>query len=298
MGTTTPAAEDRSGDRTSTPLIIEVAVNGGTQRREHPRVPITPEEIVADGRACAAEGASVIHVHGRKPDGAWAFDNAEAHREAFRALRGDGLVVYPSMMFSRDDPEARFRHVDELASEGLLDWAPVDTGTTYLVPCPDGRLAARGFTYENPVADNRHALSLCLKHRLAPSVAAYEPHFIRQLLLLLPEYPGIRPAVVRFMFGGDRLPFGFPADPVYVDAYVHLLGDSGLPWMVTCYGGDVLPIAEHAIRRGGHVRVGLEDDASDPARGNVERVREIAALARRLGRPIATAADARRLTGG
>ena len=61
---------------------------------------------------------------------------------------------------------------------------------------------------------------------------------------------------------------------------------------------DVLPLAEHAIRRGGHVRVGLEDDASDPSRGNVERVREIAALARRLGRPIATPADARRLTGG
>lgn len=297
MGTTTQTGA-QGADRAIDPLIIEVAVNGGTQRSEHPRVPITPEEIVADGRACAAEGASVIHVHGRKPDGAWAFDDADAHREAFRTLRGDGLVVYPSMMFSRDDPEARFRHVDQLASEGLLDWAPVDTGTTYLVPCPDGRLAARGFTYENPVADNRHALSLCLKHHLAPSVAAYEPHFIRQLLLLLPEYPGIRPAVVRFMFGGDRLPFGFPADPVYVDAYVHLLGDSGLPWMVTCYGGDVLPIAEHAIRRGGHVRVGLEDDPSDPARGNVERVREIAALARRLGRAIATPAEARRATGG
>ena len=85
-------------------------------------------------------------------------------------------------------------------------------------------------------------------------------HRLVPLLLLLPEYPGIRPAVVRFMFGGDRLPFGFPAEPAYVDAYVCLLGDSGLPWMVTCYGGDVLPLAEHAIRRGGHVRVGLEDN--------------------------------------
>lgn len=293
MGAMTPAygAMDE-------PLILEVAVNGGTQRREHPRVPLSPEEIVADARACAAEGASVIHVHGRKPDGAWAFDEADAHREAFRAPRGNGLVVYPSMMFTRDDPAARFRHVDQLASEGLLDWAPVDTGTTVLIPCREARLGTRGFVYDNPVADSRHALSLCVKHRLAPSVAAYEPHFIRQLLLLLPEYPSIRPAVVRFMFGGDRLPFGFPADPVFVDTYVHLLGDSGLPWMATCYGGDVLPIAEHVIRRGGHLRVGLEDDASDPARGNVERVREVAAVARRLGRRLATPDEARRLTGG
>lgn len=294
MGASTGAGNESMDE----PLILEVAVNGGTQRREHPRVPITPEEIVADARACAAEGASVIHVHGRKPDGAWAFDDADAHRDAFRTLRADGLLVYPSMMFTRDDPAARFRHVDVLGGEGLLDWAPVDTGTTVLVPCRDGRLAARGFTYDNPVADNRHALSLCVQHRLAPSVAAYEPHFIRQLLLLLPEYPGIRPAVVRFMFGGDRLPFGFPADPVFVDAYVHLLRGSGLPWMAACYGGDVLPIAEHVIRRGGHLRVGLEDDASDPTRGNVERVREVAALARRLGRRLATPDEARRATGG
>jgi uncharacterized protein (DUF849 family) len=279
------------------PLIIEVAVNGATSRHEHPRVPLSPEEIVADARACAEEGASVIHVHGRAADGGWAFDDAAAHRDAFGALRGDGLLVYPSMLFSRDDPEARFRHVDQLASEGLLDWAPVDTGTTYLIGASAGRLAERGFAYQNPVADSRHALALCERHRLAPSVAAYEPHFVRHLLLLLPEFPQIRPAVVRFMFGGARLPFGFPPDPLFVDAYVHLLGGSGLPWMVACYGGDVLPIAEHAIREGGHVRVGLEDDASDPARGNVERVREVAELARRLGRRIATPADARRLSG-
>src|SRR5690606_10264334 len=177
----------------------------------------------------------------------------------------------------------RFRHVDALGAEGLLDWAPVDTGTVYLIRCADGRLAPRGFAYVNPVEDSRHALALCERHGLAPSVAAYEPGFVRQLLLL-PEFPGLRPAVVRFMFGGSVLPFGFPPEPAFVDAYVELLRGASFPWMVACYGGDVLPIAEHAIRRGGHVRVGLEDDASDPARGNVERVREVAALARRLGR--------------
>src|SRR5690606_36463099 len=120
------------------PLIIEVAVNGATTRDEHPRVPITQEAIVADARACAAAGASVIHVHGRTPDGGWAFDDADAHREIFAELRCDGLLVYPSMSFSTGDPVARFRHVDALGAEGLLDWAPVDTGTVYLIRCADG----------------------------------------------------------------------------------------------------------------------------------------------------------------
>lgn len=281
-----------------TPLVIEVAVNGASSRAEHPGVPLSTAEIVAQGRACAEAGAAVIHVHGRTPDGGWAFDDADAYRPVFRELRTrDGLVVYPTMLGSRGDPAARFRHVDELGSEALIDWAPVDCGTTYLISAKDGRLAERGFAYENPVEDNRHALALCERHGLAPSVAVYEPNFVRQLLLLLPEFPKLRPPIVRFMFGGRRLPFGFPPEPIFVDAYVHLLRDHPrLPWMVACYGDDVLPIAEHAIARGGHVRVGLEDDASDPARGNLERVREIAAIARRLGRPLATPTETRALT--
>jgi len=281
-----------------TPLIIEAAVNGATARAENPRVPITPEEIVADARACAAAGASVIHVHGRAADGGFAFDDAGAYRPVFEELRRrDRLVVYPTMFGSRADPRARWAHVDALDDAGLTDWAPLDPGSTNLVGARDGRLGEHGLTYANPIEETRYCLALCERRGLAPSVAIYEPHFARHLLLLLPEFPRLRPPVVRFMFGGDRLPFGFPPRAQFVDAYVALLEKRpDLPWMVACLGGDVLPIAEHVIRRGGHVRVGLEDDASDPRRGNLERVREIADLARSLGRRIATPDDARTLT--
>jgi uncharacterized protein (DUF849 family) len=280
------------------PLIIEVAVNGATRRAEHAGVPITCEEIVSQGRACAEAGASVIHVHGRTQDGGFAFDDAAAYAPIFAALgRADGLVVYPTMLGSRGDARARWAHVEALAAAGGIDWAPVDPGTTYLIAARKGRLAEQGFNYHNPIEETRHALGLCERLGLAPSAALYEPHFIRHLLLLLPEFPRLRPPVMRFMFGGDRLPFGLPPEPIFLDAYVHLLRDHPqLPWMVACYGADVLPIVEHAIRRGGHVRVGLEDDASDPQRGNLERVREVAAIARQLGRKIATPADARALT--
>jgi hypothetical protein len=161
-----------------------------------------------------------------RADGGWAFGDADAYRAIFRALRhDDGLVVYPTMLGSTGDPAARFAHVDALGTEGLLDWAPLDCGTTYLISADGGRLAARGFAYQNPVEESRHALGLCVRHVLAPSVAAYEPNFVRQLLLLLPEFPGLRRPMVRFMFGGARLAFGFPPEPVYLDAYLHLLRD-------------------------------------------------------------------------
>jgi uncharacterized protein (DUF849 family) len=281
------------------PLIIEVAVNGATGRQEHARVPLTPDEIVADARACAAAGAAVIHVHGRGADGSFAFDDADAYRPVFAELRGkDGLVVYPTMFGSRGHPLARWAHVDTLDDAKLIDWAPLDPGATNLVGARNGRLAEHGFTYANPIEETRYMLGLCERRGLAASVALYEPHFIRHLLLLLPEFPRLRPPIMRFMFGGARLPFGFPPATQFVDAYLALLeSHPGLPWMVACLGGDVLPIAEHVIRRGGHIRVGLEDDASDPARGNVERVREVAELARAAGRAVATPAEARAISG-
>ena len=69
--------------------------------------------------------------------------------------------------------------------------------------------------------------------------------------------------------------------------------------MVGVIGGDVAstPLAELAIQRGGHVRVGLEDYSGPRKPRNVELVAEIVALAARSGRPIATSAEASSLFG-
>ena len=49
-------------------LIITVAVTGSLPTKQiTPHVPITPHEIVRDGIACEAAGASVIHIHARDP---------------------------------------------------------------------------------------------------------------------------------------------------------------------------------------------------------------------------------------
>ena len=48
---------------TDQPVVIEVALNGGTPRERNPTVPRSMEEIVADGVACLDAGASIIHTH-------------------------------------------------------------------------------------------------------------------------------------------------------------------------------------------------------------------------------------------
>ena len=47
----------------TTPCIIEVAVNGVTQKARNPLAPDTPEEIAAQAIDSLAAGASIVHMH-------------------------------------------------------------------------------------------------------------------------------------------------------------------------------------------------------------------------------------------
>jgi uncharacterized protein (DUF849 family) len=76
-----------------------------------------------------------------------------------------------------------------------------------------------------------------------------------------------------------------------------MLGDTAIPWAVAVVGGDALaaPVTRLALERGGHLRVGLEDDAD--ASSNAELVARAAALCAEVGRPVATLTDAEAILG-
>jgi uncharacterized protein (DUF849 family) len=59
-------------------------------------------------------------------------------------------------------------------------------------------------------------------------------------------------------------------------------------------GGDVVAsgVAEHAVRRGGHIHLGLEFHAGDRTPTNAELVTEAVSLCDRLGMQVATPDEA------
>ena len=93
--------------------------------------------------------------------------------------------------------------------------------------------------------------------------------------------------------------FGLLPTRAGFEAYYEMVAGSGLAWSVAVPGGDVgaTPLARLAIERGGHVRVGLEDFAGSRQPSNAELVREIVAIAREVGRPVATCDQAREILG-
>ena len=116
-------------------------------------------------------------------------------------------------------------------------------------------------------------------------------------------------AFLRFYFGGERsyrgegaidLLFGLPPRKSSLDVYLEMLtdhsertGTASLPWSIAVVSGDISDgdVARHALSRGGHIRVGLEDYAGSGAPSNLELVEEAVALCKEAGRPIASPAE-------
>ncbi len=285
---------------TETPLIIEASLNGYTSKETNPRVPYSDEEIVADAVACMEAGAALIHNHTDEPifGGTGSLDYeryAKPWRELL-AIRPDAILT-PTMPVGQEGVavEVRYRHVVKMAEEGLLAQGLCDPGTFNLsVLDENGIFAASDYLYRNDMLDSRYYVETCRALNIGLSISIFEPGFLKFILAYHRSGRLPNGGMLKFYFASEELPFGLPPTSASLDAYLGMLGDCELPWLVSSFGDDCVAcgIAEEAIRRGGHVQVGLEPFNGDRQPTNVELVQEVVELAEHCGRPIATPAQA------
>ncbi|MGE0388317.1 MAG: 3-keto-5-aminohexanoate cleavage protein [Gammaproteobacteria bacterium] len=297
-----------TGGTADVPLIIEAAVNGMTPKARNPRVPVSAQEIAADALACLDAGAAIVHTHA--PDLTAGVEETVAH---YAAAWTPVLAQLPQALFYatfRNFRAAadRSAHIWRLARQGLTRISYIDTGSTNVGHADDEGLPAGASVYENTYDDCRYMMDACARLGLGPSIAVFEPGFLRVVLAY--HRAGRLPAgaMIKFYFGGDHnlftgartpITFGLPPTLASLDAYLAMLGDAPIPWAVAVVGGDVTrsPVAAAAVARGGHLRLGLEDLAGDRQPSNAELVAEAVALARAAGRRIATPAESVRVLG-
>ncbi|MGB3051393.1 MAG: 3-keto-5-aminohexanoate cleavage protein [Polyangiales bacterium] len=284
-----------------TPVIIEAAINGGSSKRRNPNVPRAPNEIIEDTYRCLDAGASIIHAHNSNymlTGKAAADDYLEAWREILE--QRPGTLWYPTLSGGGNVDEV-LEHIAMIADEVPLRIGVVDPGSTNLGrPGPDGLPV--GVVYHNSYEDIRSSFEFCERHKLGPSLAIYEPGFLQTALAYLRAGRLPRGTMVKLYFGGPYgmfgkgpgVSFGLPPSKNALLAYLDMLEGSGLPWSVSVWGGDLLetPIARLALEHGGHLHVGLEEHSGERQPTNETLVEEAAALSRKVGRPIATPAEA------
>ena len=281
---------------------LEAALNGPWLRSRQPRVPMTVDEIVADGIACARAGAAIIHVHARDPDTGVQRDDADLYTAIIEGIRAQvDAIVYPTIPLSGapghevgDRIETRFAAVRALADRGLLEWCVVDPGSVNFLHADDLATGEDGFVYRNPAEHIRAGLDLCAESGAHPSFAVYEPGFVRVGAALAQAVPEVPQCIYRFMFSDD-FRFGFPPRAYALEALLALLAEetNGSPWMLSGLAVDIMPLAVRAISEGGHLRVGLEDAPFGTQASNIELVEAGRSAIEASGERVASAEDVR-----
>jgi uncharacterized protein (DUF849 family) len=287
--------------RRDVPVILEVAVNGGTRRERNPHVPISPAEIAAVAIECIELGAQVVHQHDDiGAQGATPERMAELGLAAYQPVlaRFPDALLFPTTNWGGKRPEERWGHHFHLAEKGVLRVAYVDPGSVNLGGLDREGVPSAGIVYENDLGFIHWKLEQCARLRLGPTMALFEPGFVRVVRAY--ERAGRLPpgGFAKFYFG-DGMIFGLPPTRAALAAYLELLEGSNLPWAAAVIGGDLVEsgMARLALEAGGHLRVGLEDHGGKRTPSNQELVREAVALCRSVGRPLATRAQVAEILG-
>ncbi len=284
----------------ATPVIIEAAINGTTSRDRNPSVPRTPEEIAEEAIRCIEAGASIIHNHNDDPvlDMVTKAHAAGPYVEAWRPVleRHPGVFLYPTMTGGgpHTTVEERYGHIPKIAEAGVLRMGIVDPGSVNLGGFDaDGAPSASEIVYLNSAADIRHMVDTCTALGVPVSFSIFDGSFMRTAVAYIRSGRIRHGGQIKIFFGSDFAPFGIPATPAGLEAYLDILGDCPLPWSVALPGGDILEneIGRLALERGGHLRVGLEDYAGPGEPTNLEIIERTAKLIDEVGRTIATPAQ-------
>jgi uncharacterized protein (DUF849 family) len=258
---------------------LEAAINGPWGRERQPESPITVEECIEDGVACAEAGAAIIHVHAFDVEADKQDDDPDVYADIIEGIREQvDAVVYPTIppaTFEGEEmsPADRFAHSDELGDRGLLEWVQNDPGSINVNQFAAIERDEEGEVYENSEAMIRKGLEIAGRYGCSPAYAVFDPSFMRMGAALADRYPGINPPIYRFMFS-DSFTFGYPPEPYALDSYLRLMEDvtPDAFWMVAGLDLDSTQLVPEVVDRGGHLRVGLEDAPLGTSRTNVEWV--------------------------
>jgi uncharacterized protein (DUF849 family) len=274
-----------SGIAQPLPLVLAVAPNGASKSADdHPRVPVTRDDIVADAIACRDAGASLFHLHVRDGEGRHLLD-AEAYRDTTDAIRravGRTLVVQITT-----EAAGRYARAAQMAVVREVRPEAVSIALRELVPDAAAEAEAQAF------------LAWLRAENVMPQYILYSPDEIARYRDLRAR--GVIPDARDFLlFVLGRYTAGQVSEPADLLAFLQE-HDGTTPWAVCAFGPREAACAITAAALGGHVRVGFENNLHLPdgtlAPDNAALVRNAAAGASTIGRRLASADDVREMFG-
>jgi 3-keto-5-aminohexanoate cleavage enzyme len=282
------------------PAIITCSISGAVASREQcPAIPYTPEEYGAEAKRAVDEGATMIHIHARTPDGVPSFE-VEDFRAITEAIKGavDDVIINYSTGAIGVPIEKRIEYLRELRPDvaalnmSSMNYAKYserrkefvfkavfensfDTIVEFL-----GAMNELGIRPEHECFDSGHVANL---DPLLDMGLLSEP---LQIDCVMGVTGGIRPTPRNLAHMADQVPGG---------------PEGRNNWGVIGISRDQWRLVATSAALGGNVRVGLEDNFYLPdgemARSNGDLIARARRIVEDVGRRAATVEEARELLG-
>ncbi len=264
------------------PLIITVAAVGAeTSRKDTPYLPITAEEIGEEAKRVRDAGAAMIHLHVRKEDGTPTQDR-EVFRQAIEEIRKRTDII-----IQVSTGGAVWMTAEERAQP--LELNPQMSSLTV------GTCNFGDEVFSNPFPLIKRLAAMMKERDIVPEIEIFDVGFLDNVKYLIKQ--GILTPPLHFDFVMGVLG-AMGADEELLDFLITRIPE-GSTWSVAGIGKYEFQMAELAIKKGGHVRVGLEDNIylnkGVLARGNVDLVKKVVEMAKAYNRPIATLDEAKKI---
>lgn len=299
-------------------VIITAAVNGNRLDTPGLHIPVSPEEVAADAKACREAGAAIIHFHARDVATRRSTADTKVFSDTIAGIRSrcDALVETTTGIGPKIDPATGQPMTDPVTGQMMR---PSDDDRLALIdiepPQDLGSVAAGSMNMYNPVYPN-------------PSVFANTPYYITESVKRMSRK-------ARFGFQFEIFDLGFLDNVArLIDTGVLDLGKRQF-WLNYIFGfgglapnarnlclisgeglrrfpgirwGGLAPAGEHfmistvaAALGADALRTGFEDTAHLPsgelAGTNARLVEALVKIARSVGREIASPDEARAMLG-
>jgi 3-keto-5-aminohexanoate cleavage enzyme len=271
----------------STPAIITVAITGSQpSKAQNPALPTQPAEQVESTHEAFEAGASLVHIHVRDDQ-----DKSSSDIEKFRQVQ-EGIAKHCPGMIIQFSTGGRGR---EAAERGAALKLKPDMGSL-----ATGSVNFATIIYENPPQLIDDLAGDMLKYDVKPECELFDLAMLYNAKVLVDRGLLKGPAHVQFVLG---IPGALPAREKIVDFMLEELHEMlpGATWTAAAIGRMQLDANHWALKRGGHVRTGLEDniyfEKGRLAASNAELVKRVADLCGKYDRHPASPAEARALLG-
>ena len=264
------------------PVIVLVAPNGARKtKKDLPQIPITPDELADEALRCAEAGATIFHLHVRDDRQGHSLDPVRYQKalDAIRKKVGDRMMLQVST-----ETVGIYRPEDQIRTVKALKPEAVSIGVKELIPDEDHKKPAKEF------------LAWAIAQKINIQYICYSDDDVRYFSSLVNEGVIPKQAVYFLLFVLGNKHTGRPGSPDDLPAFLAAL-DQPAHWAICVFGARELDCCIEAVRLGGHVRIGFENNHllanGTIAKTNAELIAQFT-----KGRVIATIAQTRRILPG